>query len=170
MFLATHLPADLPPTTSLAPSPSPETTAALASIDQILRRALSRSTLGGDAPTWTDDIVAASTMFFFLAACFLVSLAVKLVLGVSLLRFARNRYRGIREREKMYAHTGGKNGGAFGVCQVSDEQRQRIFEGDERGLRECNERGRKGREAELKTDMGKLEGAERYKMVSKRIW
>ena len=119
MFLATHVPSQLPSTTSLTESPlgTSETSVALASIDNILRRALSHSALGESTTTWTDNIIATSTTFFFLAACFLVFLAVKLVLGVTLLRFARNRYRDIRERDRMWAHTGGKPGGAFGLCK-----------------------------------------------------
>ena len=95
MFLATHVPIQPPTstTTSLSESETASSSSIGTGFDNILRRALSRS----PTPSHTDDFVAAATMAFFLLACFLVFLAVKLVLGITLLRFARNRYREIRE-------------------------------------------------------------------------
>ncbi|KAI5778391.1 eukaryotic membrane protein family-domain-containing protein [Geopyxis carbonaria] len=166
MFLATHVPAPLPPTTSLAEHSTSAT--AVAGIDTIMRRALSRSSF--PPSTWIDDLIAAGTMVVFLLVCFLVFLAVKLALGVVLLEFARRRARGIKARERMNINTGSKRSGAFGVITVNAEQRSRIYEGDPAGEKATADRERKGQAQEMKVEMDGLEGVERYKMVSKRIW
>jgi hypothetical protein len=173
MFLATHVPSVLPSTTSLPGKSASETSAALASIDSILRRALSRSSFGANvdpASTLVDDIIAVSTMIFFLLACFMVFLAVKLLLGVLLLGFARRRYKGIKERERMYIHTGARRGGAFGGVTVSDDQKAIIYEGDPEGKKTSVEMERAGRQKEMYEGMEGLEGVTRYKMCAKRIW
>lgn len=165
-FLATHVPSAFPPSssTSLTPTSTPD---AASSLDHLLHRALSRHS---PETSWTDRLVSVGTMFTFLSACFLVFLSVKLILGVLLLGFARRRYRGIRERERMNCAVGGRYGGAHGVVNVGKDERKRIWEGDEKGLKACEERERKGREAELKKEMDGLDRVKRYEMSSKRIW
>ncbi|KAI5798222.1 eukaryotic membrane protein family-domain-containing protein, partial [Pyronema domesticum] len=164
-FLATHVPSPLPPTTGLGADT--ETSAALASIDSILRRALSNPAHF----SFVDTIVAAGTMCFFLLSCFLVFLAVKLLLGIILLGFARNKYKTMKERERMYIHTGANRSSAFGTVTIGEEERKVIYSGElqEEG-RKVAEFVRKGREREMKTEMEGLEEVERYKMCAKRIW
>ncbi|KAF8246746.1 DUF747-domain-containing protein, partial [Wilcoxina mikolae CBS 423.85] len=166
-FLATHVPPPLPPTTSLSEETISETSATLAGIDAILRRALSRS------PEFSllDNVVAAGTMCFFLLACFLVFLAVKLLLGVLLLGFARKRYKKMKERDRMYIHTGAMRSSAFGTVTVGEEERKVIYSGElEAEGRVVRDMVRKGREKEMKIEMDGLEEVTRYRMCAKRIW
>ncbi|TGZ85261.1 DUF747-domain-containing protein [Ascodesmis nigricans] len=166
-FLATHVPSTFPlsSATSLTPTPTAETSSS--SLDTLLRRALSHHSTEA---SWTDELISMGTMLTFLLASFLIFLSVKLVLGVLLLGFARRRYRGIKLRERMNCAVGGRYGGAYGVVDVGKEERKRIWEGDEKGLKACEGRERKGREAEMKTEMDGLERVKRYDMSSKRIW
>lgn len=172
MFLATHVPSPLPSTsatTSLSENlATSETSAALASIDTILRRALSRS--DASASTLFDDFVAAATMAFFLLACFLIFLAVKLLLGITLLGIARSRYRGLKERERMWTHTGAHRSSAFGTTTITAENRAIIYGGNPDEELKVAEMVRKGREKEMRVEMDSLEGVTRYKMCAKRIW
>ncbi|KAL1594510.1 hypothetical protein SLS60_010270 [Paraconiothyrium brasiliense] len=189
MFIATHMPAPFPSTsTSLAPNEpptsSPATTAALAHIDQIFRRALGRSSFGTgssnssalpwySSSTWTlDDLIAGSAMLIVFLIGYLFFLAFKLLLGMFLLRVARNRYRGMKERERLNVETGGKKIGGWGVVDVSEEKRRWIYNDDPDSLRRLRERDEKGRQQEEKE---KREGTtfghvSRYAMVAKRIW
>ncbi|KAJ4359709.1 uncharacterized protein N0V89_000265 [Didymosphaeria variabile] len=188
MFIATHMPAPFPSTsTSLAPNEpptsSPATTAALAHIDQIFRRALGRSSFGTGSlnstalpwysSTWTlDDLIAGSTMLIVFLIAYLFFLAFKLLLGMCLLRVARNRYRGMKERERMNVETGGKRIGGWGVVDVDEEKRRWIYNDDPDALRRLRERDEKGRQQEEKerkegTTYGHVS---RYAMVAKRIW
>ncbi|KAJ4295396.1 hypothetical protein N0V90_007408 [Kalmusia sp. IMI 367209] len=188
MFIATHMPLPFPSTsTSLTPNApptsSPATTAALAHIDQIFRRALGRSTFGTGTPsfsglpwyssTWTlDDLIAASTMLIVFLIAYLFFLAFKLLLGMCLLRVARNRYKGMKERERMNVETGGKRIGGWGVVDVDEDKRRWIYNDDAEGLRALRERDEKGRQKEEKerregTAFGHVS---RYAMVAKRIW
>jgi len=173
--------------TSLAPNEpptsSPATTAALAHIDQVFRRALGRSSLGTGtlnttalpwySPTWTlDDLIAGSTMLMVFLIVYLFFLAFKLLLGMCLLRVARNRYRGMKERERMNVETGGKRLGGWGVVDVDEEKRRWIYNDDPDSLRRLREKDEKGRQQEEKE---KREGTtfghvSRYAMVAKRIW
>ncbi|KAF1977423.1 DUF747-domain-containing protein [Bimuria novae-zelandiae CBS 107.79] len=188
MFIATHMPAPFPSTsTSLAPNEppisSPATTAALAHIDHIFRRALGRSTLGFASPaassvpwyhtSWTlDDLIAVSTMLLVFLIAYLFFLAFKLLLGMMLLRVARNRYHGMKERERMNVETGGKRVGGWGVVDVDEEKRRWIYNDDAEGLRGLRERDEKAR---LREERERREGVvfggvSRYAMVAKRIW
>src|SRR5450432_295855 len=121
MFFATHLPTPIPSTaTELAleseAAASPVTTAALEHFDAIIRRALGRSTFGSGVDavpkSWfmlgTDDIIAFLTMLIFFLCAFLVLLACKLVLGMLLLAYARNRYSSMKEREHLSLDVKGK--------------------------------------------------------------
>ncbi|EKG12821.1 Membrane proteinTapt1/CMV receptor [Macrophomina phaseolina MS6] len=187
MFLATHMPMPIPSTaTSLsvesgsqATSSSPATTAALQHIDHIFRRALGRSSFGAGAqPTsgwhlWSlDDVIAFTTMIVVFLVAYFVLLAFKLVLGMCLLGFARSRYKGMKEREKMVTTTDGKRVGGWGVVEVEDDKKRWIYADDAEGLRALRDRESKAREKEKGEgkDAGKLEGTSRYSMVAKRIW
>lgn len=179
MFLATNLPPPIPATTtSLAlESDSPATTAALEHFDNLIRRALGRSTFGIPDPTaihpWylpsTDDIIAALTMIVFFLGAFLILLACKLVLGMLLLRFARNRYCDMKTQEHQNYDTDGKRLGGWGMTEVDDDKKRWIYNDDPETLRKLKEKQRAAKEkAEKSTaqDFGKLS---RYEMV-KRIW
>ncbi|KAF2468498.1 DUF747-domain-containing protein [Lindgomyces ingoldianus] len=188
MFIATHMPLPFPSTatsltTESATTSSPATTAALQHIDQIFRRALGRSAFGaggnGDASSWwtfwrwdLDDTIAFATMAIVFLVAYLCFLAIKLVLGMILLTLARNRYHGMKERERMNVETGGKRIGGWGVVDVDEEKRRWIYNDDAeglRGLRERDERqrGKEQREKEQGTAFGHVS---RYAMVAKRIW
>jgi hypothetical protein len=184
MFLATHIPPPIPSTaTALAlesASPSPETTAALQHFDTIIRRALGRSAFGtGDEMTnsWfmigTDDIIAVLTMLIFFLCVFLVLLACKLVLGMVLLNYARDRYSHMKEREKLSLDTKGKRVGGQGMVEVDEDKRRWIYEDDPEGAKALKERERK---AIAKAKEGEKGGGldfgrvTRYEMVAKRIW
>lgn len=182
MFLATHMP---PPLLSTATSislestatTSPATTAALAHIDQIFRRALGRSSFGAGADAggssfswWSpDDAIAFATMLVVFLVAYLLLLAFKLVLGMCLLSFARSRYRGMKERERAVVDAAGRRVGGWGVVEVDEEKRRWIYADDLGGLKSLKERDVRAREKAGKGEM-KLDGVERYAMIAKRIW
>ena len=179
MFLATHMPMPIAsPATGVSvesetASTSPATTAALEHIDHVFRRALGRSSFGaggepGSAFSWwsIDDVIAFATMCFFFLALWLVFLALKLLLGMALLSYARNRYKGMKEREQRPVDTQGKRVGRWATIEVNEDKRRWIYEGDPDGFSELSERQERGRK---KAEM-KLDGVQRYSMVAKRIW
>ncbi|KAK4038589.1 eukaryotic membrane protein family-domain-containing protein [Parachaetomium inaequale] len=217
MFLATHLPTPLPPTsqTSLSvdnATPSPAMLAALDRIDHLIRSALGRSvfgypyavdnaTGGGDGAlpvaagfasrlarfllpsSWfrlsSDDAIAALTMVVVFLLLFLVLLVVKLLLGMVLLRYARDRYARMKVKEQAVAaglgekesfDARGKRTGGYGQVEVGDERRRWIFGEDGEGLRKARERERKVEgnvERDREKDFGRVM---RYEMVARRIW
>ena len=181
MFLATHMPFPLPSTaTSLSVDSavaSPATTAALQQMDQIFRRALGRSAFGAGDPTlahelsniWsTDDIIAFVTMLVFFLILFLALLAFKLVLGMCLLSFARGRYKGMKEREKISTHADGRRVGGWGVVEVDEDKRRWIYMDDPDAARKLRERERDAREK--KGEEENFGSVSRYSMAAKRIW
>ncbi|OAL52391.1 DUF747-domain-containing protein [Pyrenochaeta sp. DS3sAY3a] len=184
MFIAMHMPPPLPASSvSLTSNPasSPSTTAALAHIDQVFRRALGRSSFGAGAPSqswyqlssWSfDDLIAGSTMLIVFLIVYLIFLAFKLILGMFLLSVSRKRYHGMQEREMMSVETGGKRVGGWGVVDVDDEKRRAIYDDDPESLKRLRERDEKGKkkedqERERGTSFGHVS---RYAMVAKRIW
>jgi hypothetical protein len=182
MFLATQMPMPIPSfatsvsVDSEAASTSPATMAALQHIDYVFRRALGRSSFGaGGEPSssfswWSiDDVIAFVTMLIFFLALYLVLLAFKLVLGMTLLSFARSRYKGMKERERQVVDTHGKRIGGWGVVEVNEDKRRWIYEDDPDGIRELREREDRGRKVKEKGEI-KLDGVQRYSMVAKRIW
>ena len=184
MFLATHLPTStLSTATELsfesAATSTPVTTAAFEHFDTVIRRALGRSAFGAGADpsssSWlfgTDDAIAALTMLIFFLGAFLVLLACKLVLGMCLLSFSRERYRGMKEREKISLDTQGKRVGGWGVVEMDDEKRRIIYEGDEEALRKLKERDKKIEKAREAGDTPDFAAVTRYSLSSKskRIW
>jgi hypothetical protein len=184
MFIATYMPPPMPSfSTSLTSenTSSPTTTAALAHIDHVFRRALGRSSFGAGVPktswyalpSWTlDDLIAGSTMLLVFLIVYLIFLAFKLLLGMFLLTVARKRCHGMKEREMMNVETGGKRIGGWGVVDVDDEKRRYIHVDDPEGLRALRERDEKAKkkedqERERGTSFGHVS---RYAMVAKRIW
>lgn len=98
-----------------------------------------------------------------------------------LLSYARHRYRGMKERERISVHADGRRVGGLGVVEVDDDKRRWIYRDDPAGLKQMKER--EGRErlkakaaakaaAKDKDEAGSdgLEGVIRYSMVAKRIW
>jgi hypothetical protein len=182
MFLAIHVPPPIPSTaTSLSvesATTSPATTAALEHFDNIIRRALGRSTFGISDPLsrnpWylpsADDAIAALTMLVFFLGAFFVLLACKLVLGMLLLRFARNRYQDMKKREHQNYSTEGKRLGGWGIVEVDEDKKRWIYDDDPETLRRLKEKERAAKEKVEKSgaeqDFGKIS---RYEMV-KRIW
>lgn len=171
MFLATHVPLPLPSaTTSLSESDvSPVTTAALANFDAILRRALGGSPFGGSTgsspESSSDNLFAIAMLLIFFLGFFLVCLAVKLVLGICLLTFARKRYKGMKERAGMNFMTGARKVGGFGLIDVSDDQKKWIYADDPAGERAMKERESRPLPREIN-----LDDVKRYSMAAKRIW
>lgn len=113
MFLAAHFPPPLPSAVtgvvqSGATSPSPATTKAMEGLDMVIRKALGRATYGSSVEEvgrewwrWdTDDVIAWVAMTAFFLGAFLALLAIKLVLGMLLLRWARGRYEEVEMRER----------------------------------------------------------------------
>jgi hypothetical protein len=179
MFLATHVPAHVASTaTALAlESPTPITTAALEHFDTIIRKALGRSVFGISGPTATvrwflpsaDDAIAAFTMLIFFLGAFFVLLACKLVLGMLLLKYARNRYSNMKKREHTNYDTGGKRVGGWGMVEVDDAKKRWIYDDDMETLNKLKEkeRGAKEKAATAGHDFSKIS---RYEMSAKRIW
>lgn len=177
MFLATHLPPPLPSTaTSLSvESTTPATTAALERFDNLIRSALGRSTFGIPDPLATnpwylpsfDDVIAFLTMLVFFLGAFLVLLALKLVLGMLLLRFARNRYRTMKLREHQNYSTEGKRLGGWGMTEVDDDKKRWIYDDEPEKLVVMKEKEKAAKEKAGKSlDFEKIS---RYELV-KRIW
>lgn len=181
MFLATHMPAPLPPSTQTSLSvesstpTSPAVTAALDRLDHIIRHALGRSVYGFEgesnttAPTgtfswlpWTsDDVIAIMTLLMVIFLVWLVLLIVKLFLGMLLLRYSRDRYARMKIKEHAVA-TGkadkesfdaknAKQVGGFGAIEVGDDRRRWIYSDDSEGLKRARDRERK---MEEKKDKG----------------
>ncbi|KAF2642829.1 DUF747-domain-containing protein [Massarina eburnea CBS 473.64] len=186
MFLATHMPLPFPSvSTSLSSELPPTSSPALAHIDHVFRRALGRSTFGAGTPSsqqpwwnpqswsWSlDDAIAASTMLIVFLVAYLFILAFKILLGMCLLKVARGRYKGMKERERVNVETGGKKLGGFGVVDVTEEKRRWIYNDDAENLkrlreRDEKERAKEERERERGTNYGHVS---RYAMVAKRIW
>ncbi|KAK6003035.1 hypothetical protein QM012_000880 [Aureobasidium pullulans] len=186
MFIATHMPLPIPSTAtaialeSASGETSPSTTAALAHIDQIFRRALGRSSFGAGADAaagasswrfWTiDDAIALGTMLVFFLIIYLILLALKLLLGMLLLSFARTRYRKMKmqEHKKQNFDTQGRRVGGWGAVEVDEDKRRWIYEDDSEGLKNLREREAKGKD-KAKGEL-KLDGVDRYMMAAKRIW
>jgi len=180
MFLATHVP---PPISSTATAlsvesatASPATMAALEHFDNIIRKALGRSTFGIPHPEsmnqWylpsADDVIAALTMLIFFLGAFLVLLACKLVLGMLLLKFARNRYQTMKKRDHQNYDMDGKRIGGWGMVELEEEKRRYFFEDDPETLKKLKEKERLAKEkAAAGQDFSKIS---RYEMSAKRIW
>ncbi|KAI1370626.1 DUF747-domain-containing protein [Hypoxylon crocopeplum] len=193
MFLATHLNPPIPTSTtelsveSSTPS-SPAMIAALEHLDTLLRNALGRAVYGYPygsphvRPFWafsSDDAVALLTMVVFFFLAWVVLLIVKLLLGMALLRWSRERYASMKRKEHAVA-TGkaerenysqpGKRIGSWGAVEVGDDRRKWLYEDDKEGLKKMRERERKTEERFKEKGDDGLSKVVRYEMVAKRIW
>ncbi|KAI1102711.1 DUF747-domain-containing protein [Jackrogersella minutella] len=193
MFLATHLNPPLPTSTtelsveSSAPS-SPAMIAALEHLDTLLRNALGRSVYGHpygsphDRPFLafsSDDAIALLTMVVFFFLAWVVLLIVKLLLGMALLHYSRERYAAMRFKEHAVATAKaerenfsqpGKRIGSWGAVEIGDDRRKWIYENDKEGLKKMRERERKTEEKFKEKGDDGLSKVMRYEMVAKRIW
>ncbi len=195
MFLATHLPMPLPPSTQTslsvesATATSPAMAAALDRIDLVIRNALGRAVYGypynatGAAAVtkfgpWTsDDLIASLTMVVFFFIAFLVLLVFKLLLGMLLLRYSRNRYARMKAMEQAVAagtaepqsfEMAGKRVGSYGQVEVGEDRRRWLFGDDPEGLRKLREKEqRDANKGKKEIDLGSIS---RYEMIAKRIW
>lgn len=176
---------------SATPS-SPAVLAALNRFDSLLRDSLGRATYGypygsplNSRPwyAWTsDDYIAAVTMVVFFFIAFLVLLILKLLLGMILLKYSRERYTEMKSKEALVAagkaerdvyECVGRRSGGFGHIEVGEERQRWIHVDQTEGLK-----GGKGpswtrrqRQEEKKaTGDGDYNGVSRYEMVTKRIW
>jgi hypothetical protein len=184
MFLATHVPMPVPTSATAvaldneSATTSPAIMKALQHVDHIFRGALGRSTFGagtesGNAFSWSmDDFIALATMVIFFLVLFLFLLALKLVLGMVLLSFARSRYEGMKERERQPMDTKGKRVGGWGVVEVGEEKRRWIYDDDPDALRDLREKEAKAKAKAEKAgnEPDGLDGVSRYMMAAKRIW
>lgn len=196
MFLAAHFPPPLPSAVTgvvesgAGASPSAATTKAMEGLDAVIRKALGRATYGEPdvVRSWwswdSDDLIAFIAMAAFFLGAFLALLAIKLVLGMLLLRWARGRYEGVESRARRNSSsnsksskdkdldTKGKRLGGLGIIELDDEKKEMIYQDDPKGLEELKKRERKWKEvAERERREGaNFEGVSRYEMSGKRIW
>lgn len=164
--------------------------AALDRLDNLLRNALGRAVYGNpitqseDRSYWSfssDDAVALVTMLIFFFLAWLVLLLVKLLLGMVLLKYARERYASVQNQEQDIINgekkresffQPGKRVGGWGQVEVGDERRQLLYADDPEGLKRMRDREKKGEQAGKKMELGNdgLEKVTRYEMIAKRIW
>ncbi|KAL6863689.1 eukaryotic membrane protein family domain-containing protein [Trichoderma novae-zelandiae] len=189
MLLSAHVPMPFPISTqtslteaSATPS-SPAMIAALNRFDSLIRDSLGRATYGYpyDHPLnsrpwykWTsDDAIAAVTMVVVFFIIFLVLLIIKLLLGMVLLKYARNRYAKMKQKEALVAagkaeidnyKANGVRVGGFGDVEVTEDKRRWIHADAGEGLK------KRKKEDEKKGAEGDYQGVFRYDMVEKRIW
>ncbi|CAH0048418.1 unnamed protein product [Clonostachys solani] len=196
MFLSTHLPMPAPQSTqtslteeAAAPS-SPAMIAALNRFDTLIRDSLGRATYGypygsplNSRPwySWTsDDVIAALTMIVFFFLMFLVLLVIKLLLGMVLLKYSRNRYAQMKQKEALIAagkaerevyEANGRRAGGYGYVEVGEERQRWIHADEKEGLKGGKGPGGKrvGVDEKKKPD-AEYNGVFRYDMVAKRIW
>lgn len=204
MFLATHLPTPIMPATgtslsvdsSTPTATSPAVIAALEKLDSTIRSALGRAVYGypySEDPTgnttagvgiltfwrrWTsDDAIAAVTMVVVFSLIFLGLLVVKLLLGMALLRYSRDRYAKMKAKEAAIASgraekevfdAKGRRVGGYGQIEVGEERKRWVYGDDVEGLRKSREKERKAAESSAKEK--DLSGVMRYEMIAKRIW
>ncbi|EXJ64187.1 hypothetical protein A1O7_00523 [Cladophialophora yegresii CBS 114405] len=121
----------------------------------------------------TSSAVTHITTFLLFLLFFLVLLALKLVLGMLLLSFARSRYRSmkLRERNPIYHVDGGRRVGGWGVVEVDDDKRRWIYDDDPAGHKNVKDREEKDKKSkERGNGVESFEKVKRYEMVAKRIW
>lgn len=196
MFLAAHFP---PPLASAVTgvvesgagaTPSAATTKAMEGLDAVIRKALGRATYGEAdvARNWcswdSDGLIAFISMAAFFLVAFLALLAIKLVLGMLLLRWARGRCEEIESREHRNSSinsrnikdkdldTKGKRFGGSGIIELDDEKKEMIYADDQNGLEELRRREAKWNMAAEKErrEGADFEKVSRYEMSGKRIW
>ncbi|PCD42079.1 hypothetical protein AU210_004614 [Fusarium oxysporum f. sp. radicis-cucumerinum] len=168
---------------SATPS-SPAMIAALNRFDSLIRDSLGRATYGypygsplNSRPwySWTsDDFIAAVTMVVVFFIAFLVLLILKLLLGMVLLKYSRNRYAKMKRAEhqgrapESFDTPGGRRVGGFGQVEVGEERQRWIHADRNEGLKGGKGPGKRVEKTEKKKD--DFEKVMRYEMVAKRIW
>jgi len=188
MFLSTRVSPPIPPSThtslteNTAIPTSPAILAALERFDTLIRDSLGRSVYGDPfgpggrkkRPWWEwtkDDAIAAVTMVVFFFIVFLVLLIVKLLLGMVLLHYSRQRYAKMKHREHQIAQgklereshlAQGKRSGGYGHVEIGDERSKWLNADEKEGLKRRNKKD--------KVQDDDLERVSRYEMVAKRIW
>lgn len=165
-------------TQSTVESTSEATMAAFAHIDQIIKQALGRSVFGiGSGKSllklqiWSSNEVAAfgMTLIFFFITYF-VLLALKILLGICMLTFARHRYQSMEQQKENETFTASiKKIGGWGLVDVNEEKRKWIYADDPDKLQALREREAKAKEKDSQAVMS-LDNISRFSMVSKRIW
>ena len=174
MFLATRLPSAIPPPpSSAATSISVAAPTALFpdSFSSLLNNMLPNTPTHIPFTTISPDALLThltSALAFLLV--YLVLLALKLLLGVALLHFARTRYRSMKERERQSFHAEGRRIGGWGVVEVDDEKKRWIYADDPDGLRKARQGEFQARKKATAEGGGDLSNVDRYSMVAKRIW
>lgn len=195
MFLSTYLPMPIPQSTqtslaeeSATPS-SPAMMAALNRFDSLIRDSLGRVTYGYQYGTpmnsrpwyaWSsDNMIATLTMIIVFFIAFLVLLIVKLLLGMLLLNYSRNRYAKMKQQEQLVAlgkieresyDSKGRRVGGRGEVEVGDDRQRWIHADKTEGLRGGKGPGGKRSGEDKKPPEGDYNGVFRYEMVTKRIW
>lgn len=105
---------------------------------------------------------------------FLVLLILKLLLGMVLLKYARNRYAKMKHKEALVAagkaeidnyKANGVRFGGFGEVEVTEDKRRWINADVNEGLKKRKKEDKKSAAPE-----GDYQGVFRYDMVEKRIW
>lgn len=163
--------------------------AALSRFDALIRDSLGRATYGypygsplNSRPwyAWTsDDIIAALTMVVVFFIVFLVLLILKLLLGMVLLQYSRNRYAQMKHKESMVSQgkleresyeASGKRVGGRGEIEVTEDKARWIHADKTEGLKGSRAPGGKKKDDGEKKDPGDYMGVARYEMVAKRIW
>ncbi|KAI5460461.1 eukaryotic membrane protein family-domain-containing protein [Mariannaea sp. PMI_226] len=194
MLLSTHLPMPMPMPASTQTSlseesavpSSPAIIAALNRFDTLIRDSLGRATYGYPygSPlnsrawySWTsDDFIAAATMIVVFFLAFVVLLIFKLLLGMVLLKYSRNRYARMKQKEYLvqtaqserenYDVVGSKRTGGFGQVEVGEDRQRWIHADKTEGLK-----GGKGPGPPPKPKPdGDYDHVLRFEMVAKRIW
>ncbi|KAJ5168648.1 uncharacterized protein N7482_004242 [Penicillium canariense] len=118
---------------------------------------------------------------------YIVLLILKLLLGMSLLAFARSRYKKMQgletetrkpssshpppnessARKNDFSVEGSRRAGGWGMVEVGDEKRRWIYGDDPEGLRRVKEKEEKDKNKDK--DL-KIDHVHRYEMVAKKIW
>lgn len=144
------------------------------------------STLMDNAMPSPAQSVQIFTVILLLTA-YIVLLIFKLLLGMSLLAFARSRYKKIKGLENESRKTssshppttensvrkdefnveGSRRAGGWGMVEVGDEKRRWIYGDDPEGLRRVKEKEDKDKNKDK--DL-KIDHVQRYEMVAKKIW
>ena len=72
---------------------------------------------------------------------------------MALLSFARNRYKGMKDRERQSIDTQGRRIGGWGVVEVDEDKRRWIYEDDKEGLQKIRDRDARSRQNADKADL-----------------
>jgi hypothetical protein len=173
MYLATRMSSPLPQSSSVATSIAVPAPTALfpPSISSFLHKLIPNTTAHLPfTPISSDTLLTLLTSVLVFLLSYLTLLALKLLLGMGLLHFARNRYRGMKEREGRSFHAEGRRVGGWGVVEVDDDKKRWIYADDPDGLKKGKERETHARRQAAAEGGGDLSNVDRYSMVAKRIW